>query len=101
MKISPDNSGDPLPKVNEFGDAPEVLERIVVSPALGVFVPSSDGPILKAGDPIEKGHRLGTVESLQIAVPVVSAFSGVFMDSLADAGQRVRKGQPIAWIRIA
>ena len=67
-------------------------ERMVVSPAAGVFTPSDD---LTMGTVIEPGHVLGLVGSEEVRSP----FGGSLMGWLAVEGERVATSQPIAWLR--
>ena len=67
-------------------------ERMVVSPAAGVFTPE---PGLVPGTPINAGHLLGHVADGEVR----SAFSGSLMGWLAVDGERVTTSQPIAWLR--
>jgi [acyl-carrier-protein] S-malonyltransferase len=69
-------------------------ERLVVSPAAGVFTPE---PGLDAGTLITAGHLLGHVGSDEVR----SAFHGSIMGWLAVEGERVATSQPIAWLRTA
>jgi [acyl-carrier-protein] S-malonyltransferase len=69
-------------------------ERLVVSPAAGVFTPEAD---LGPGTPIQPGHLLGLVGDQQVR----SAFGGSIMGWLAVDGERVATSQPIAWLRTA
>jgi len=67
-------------------------ERLIVSPAAGVFEPVpglGDGARITVGTVI--GH-LGDVE-------VRSAFDGVLQSFIAVSGERVTPRQPIAWLR--
>jgi [acyl-carrier-protein] S-malonyltransferase len=67
-------------------------ERLIVSPAAGVFEPVpglGDGARITVGTVI--GH-LGEVE-------VRSAFDGVLQSYIAVSGERVTPRQPIAWLR--
>ncbi len=69
-------------------------ERVVVSPASGVFHPSSDtGP----GRQLEPGDVLGSVGSEAVRSP----FAGVIMGMLTDEGERVSPQEPIAWLRVS
>jgi [acyl-carrier-protein] S-malonyltransferase len=68
------------------------IERLVVSPATGVF---TLGEGVEPGMIIEVGHVLGTVGSHD----VVSSFAGEVMGVLALEGERVGSRQPIAWLR--
>jgi [acyl-carrier-protein] S-malonyltransferase len=67
-------------------------ERLVVSPAAGIFVPSD----ATNGD-VEVGHLLGTIGDTEVRSP----FAGSLMGMLAVDGERVQVGQPIAWLRSA
>ncbi|MEZ5244057.1 MAG: ACP S-malonyltransferase [Acidimicrobiales bacterium] len=67
-------------------------ERLVVSPATGVFVL---GAGVEAGMSISVGDVIGTVGSHD----VISSFAGEVMGVLALEGERVGSRQPIAWLR--
>ena len=67
-------------------------ERLVVSPAAGVF---SHPGTLHEGAHIETGEVLGRVGSHDVRSP----FSGVLQSYLAMEGERVTIRQPIAWLR--
>lgn len=69
-------------------------ERLVVSPAAGVFEPADD---VAEGRHIERGHVLGHVAGQ----PVRSAFRGTVKGLLAVAGERLTHRQPVAWLRTA
>ncbi|HEX2383366.1 MAG TPA: ACP S-malonyltransferase [Acidimicrobiales bacterium] len=71
-----------------------MTERVVVSPAAGLFEPVAD---LDAGRPIEAGELLGTVGEAEVRSP----FSGRIEGVLAHLGERVMSRQPIAWLRTA
>jgi len=70
-----------------------VSERMVISPGPGVFEPAEDAP----GDnsAVEVGTLLGTVAGHEVRSP----FYGHLMGMLAQPGERVQTGQPIAWLR--
>ncbi len=81
------------------GEELRVPERIIVAPTLGVFrpaVPVGDG---NGGHVVSEGEVVGVVECGSRAVSVYSPFTGLLMGLLADAGERVREGQPVAWLR--
>jgi [acyl-carrier-protein] S-malonyltransferase len=71
-----------------------MTERVVVSPAAGLFEPVAD---LGAGRPIQAGDLLGTVGDAEVRSP----FSGRIEGVLAHLGERVMSRQPIAWLRTA
>ena len=79
--------------VGQQGEHLYVSERVVISPVLGVFEPSPDFD-LTAGTPIEVGTLLGTVAGHE----VLSPFAGRLEGALAQPGERVQAGQPIAWL---
>ena len=80
--------------VHHEGEHLFMTERVVVSPAAGLFEPVAD---LGAGRPIEAGDLLGTVGEAEDRTP----FSGRIEGVLAHLGERVMSRQPIAWLRTA
>lgn len=81
------------------GERIDVPERLVVSGVAGSFHPvdpvtvTAEGSIVAAGDPV------GRVEGPGTSVPILSPFDGFLMGHLARPGERVRPGQPVAWLR--
>jgi [acyl-carrier-protein] S-malonyltransferase len=69
-------------------------ERLVVSPAAGVF---SHGGTPNEGAIIATGEVLGRVGTHEVRSP----FAGVLQSYLAVEGERVTSRQPIAWLRTA
>jgi [acyl-carrier-protein] S-malonyltransferase len=68
-------------------------ERIVVSPAAGIFHPAEGvGP----GAALEPGQLLGQVGTDQVRSP----FAGTIVGMLCDEGERVGPSEPIAWLRV-
>ena len=85
------------------GEDLEVSERVILAPAVGVFQPvaGEDGNADGNGErSVTEGEVVGVVESRGQAIPVHSAFSGFLMGMLAHPGERVREGQPVAWLRV-
>jgi [acyl-carrier-protein] S-malonyltransferase len=86
-------------------------ERVVVSPAAGVFVPddglSAPGPgglaAPSAAAPgsgvveVVVGDLLGRVGGSEVRTP----FAGQVVGFLAHSGERVVAGQPLAWLRVS
>lgn len=68
------------------------VERLVVSPASGVFAPLTS---FQPGDRIAIGQTLGMIGD----TPVVSVFEGILQSFIAVDGERVTLRQPIAWLR--
>jgi biotin carboxyl carrier protein len=81
------------------GEALAILERVVVAPTLGVFRPAPPTTVTAEGEILAEGQELGHIEGPGLRVPVTTPFSGFLMGLLAQAGERVREGQPVAWIR--
>jgi biotin carboxyl carrier protein len=83
------------------GERMHVPERLVVAPSAGVFhrreheSPTAEGDLVAAGQPI------GVIEGPATSTPVRSPFAGFLMGMLAESGQRLRAGEPVAWLRIA
>jgi [acyl-carrier-protein] S-malonyltransferase len=68
-------------------------ERLVVSPAAGIFVPAD----VEEGEHIERGRVVGHVAGEAIRSP----FRGAVVGVLAVAGERLTRSQPVAWLRTA
>jgi [acyl-carrier-protein] S-malonyltransferase len=68
------------------------VERLVVSPAAGVFAPVAT---VTSGTVIEVGTVIGTVGEHEVRSP----FAGRVENFIAVEGERVTTHQPIAWLR--
>jgi [acyl-carrier-protein] S-malonyltransferase len=67
-------------------------ERLVVSPAAGLFIPIDN---LADGSELNVGDVLGHVGDAEVRSP----FAGVLQSYIAVDGERVTMRQPIAWLR--
>jgi [acyl-carrier-protein] S-malonyltransferase len=85
--------GGELDRRPREGDHFTTDERLVVTPAAGIFTPVTG---LEAGTAIERGHLLGHVAEQEVRSP----FAGVLQSFVALDGERVRRRQPIAWLRV-
>ncbi len=81
------------------GEALAVPERMIVAPTVGVFRPLA--AVAAEGDDVTEGQPIGVVEGRGTATPVRSPFAGQLAGMLAHSGQRLREGQPVAWLRVA
>ena len=81
------------------GEQLGVPERVILAPALGVFRPV-DGDSVPEGEVVEKGQVVGVIEVGGRRLPVRSAFTGLLVGMMAHPGERVREGQPVAWLRV-
>ena len=80
----------------EHGETIEVSERIIVSPAGGVYEPLTGTAELEEGDVIGHVSVAGDAR-----VPVRSPFRGQLVEMVAWHGERVLHRQRIAWLRVA
>jgi biotin carboxyl carrier protein len=83
------------------GEVLAVPERVIVAPAVGVFRALGAAGEPGDGDPIAPGQAIGVVEGPGASTPVRSPFGGFLVAMLARTGERVREGQPVAWLRLA
>jgi len=79
--------------VTPAGEALHVIERIIVAPSVGVFHRLDRSTVAR-------GDVIGTVRSLGTATVIESPFEGILVGFLALEGERVRPGQPVAWLRL-
>lgn len=85
-------SSAPVAPAQLEGEHLFAVERLVVSPAAGVFTPVSD---VRNGTVIEVGRVLGHVGDTEVRSP----FAGRVESYIAVDGERVTSRQPIAWLR--
>ncbi|HVF13923.1 MAG TPA: hypothetical protein VM942_04945 [Acidimicrobiales bacterium] len=97
------------------GELLMVPERVILAPAPGKFRPVEDAPVLVGSPAVGNGpddpgaggahvtceQVIGFVDGIGHSTPVRSPFHGRLMGLLASAGERVREGQPVAWLRMA
>ena len=81
------------------GEQLGVPERVILAPALGVFRPV-DGDPTPEGEVVEEGQIVGVIDVGGRQLPVRSAFTGLLVGMMAHPGERVREGQPVAWLRV-
>lgn len=86
--------GTPSPAAVLEGEHLFATERVVVSPAAGLFTPTVG---LTEGSLVEVGTVLGTVNGVEVRSP----FAGLLQSYLAVAGERITNRQPVAWLRTA
>ncbi len=82
------------------GEDLAVLERVVVAPSRGAFSPLAPEVVTAEGELVRAGQAIGTIVSSGATVDVLSPFTGFLMGMLADEGERVREGEPVAWLRV-
>jgi len=85
-------SSAPVAPAQHEGEHLFAVERLIVSPAAGVFTPVGD---VKPGTVIDVGRVLGHVGEVEVRSP----FAGRIENYIAVEGERVTSRQPIAWLR--
>jgi biotin carboxyl carrier protein len=82
------------------GEGLLVPERVIVAPSVGVFRPlvAHDAA---CGLTVDAGQAVGVIEGPGVSTPVRSPFRGVIVGLLAHDGERMRQGEPVAWLRVA
>jgi [acyl-carrier-protein] S-malonyltransferase len=86
------DAGTPSRAAQLEGEHLFAIERLVVSPAAGIFTPIGD---LGEGASIDVGTVLGHVGEHEVRSP----FAGVLQSYIAVDTERVTSRQPIAWLR--
>jgi biotin carboxyl carrier protein len=85
------------PPPDHHGEGLAVPERVIVAPTVGVFRPLAD----PENGVVAEGQSIGVVEGPGTSTPVRSPFAGQIQGMLASPGERIREGQPVAWLRVA
>jgi biotin carboxyl carrier protein len=80
----------------DHGEGLLVPERMIVAPTVGVFRPVE---LPEAGD-VAQGQTVGMVDGPGTSTPVASPFAGQLVGVLVHPGERLREGQPVAWLRV-
>lgn len=80
------------------GDGTRIDVRLVVAPTTGVFRQSSVETVTAEGEIVRPGDVLGHVDGPGHRRSVESFCSGFVVRILAEDGERVRAGQPLAWL---
>jgi biotin carboxyl carrier protein len=83
------------------GEGLTVPERVILAPASGRFRPVDGDHEATASPVVVQEQVIGFVEGIGDSTPVRSPFEGLLMGMLAHAGERVREGQPVAWLRLS
>jgi [acyl-carrier-protein] S-malonyltransferase len=90
------NGEAPTPLNVPAGEHLFSVERMVVSPAAGIFTPTDEWRGRTEGA-IDVGGLLGHIGDVEVR----SLFAGQVMGLIAVDGERVTTSQPIAWLRTA
>jgi biotin carboxyl carrier protein len=80
----------------DHGEGLLVPERMIVAPTVGLFRPVELGEDAA----VARGQTVGLVEGPGTCTPVASPFAGQLVAVLVRPGERLRAGQPVAWLRV-
>jgi biotin carboxyl carrier protein len=80
----------------DHGEGLLVPERMIVAPTVGTFCPVD----VPDGTNVHRGQTVGMLEGPGTSTPVSSPFAGRLVGMLVHPGERIREGQPIAWLRV-
>jgi biotin carboxyl carrier protein len=89
-----------LPAAELHAEDLHVPERLIASPAAGVFQSAPPEVVTGEGEIVQAGQVVGSIEGTGDSVPVTSPHTGFLMGLLAMPGERVRPSQPLAWVRV-
>ena len=90
--MTPAPSAAPSPSGENFN----VHERVIVAPSVGRFELTT---LAFRGAFIDEGQELGVIIGPSSRRSIKSSFAGQIMGVMASDGERVRHGQPVAWLR--
>jgi biotin carboxyl carrier protein len=81
------------------GERLSVPEKVIVAPCIGQFRAAAPVTVTAEGEVVAQGDVVGYIDGQGQVTPVRSAFAGWMMGLMAHDGERVREGQPVAWLR--
>jgi biotin carboxyl carrier protein len=78
------------------GETISIPERMIVAPSVGRFRLTC---VAYEGAFVDEGQEIGVIEGPSASQSVRSPFAGRLMGVLAHPGERLRAGEPVAWLR--
>lgn len=82
-------------------DDPDLVERLIVAPATGIFFPAFTDVSVEEPGMVAIGDEVGMLVQSGEKHPVTSPFTGALLAMLAQPGERVRMYQPVAWVSVS
>ena len=83
----------------ELAEYTDVAEKLILSPARGVVRVLDPAVVTAEGEIVEVGQTIAVIVNSGDEIEARSRFTGFLMEMLVTSGERVRPGQPIAWLR--
>lgn len=101
MRKNHDASARETHHVRWFAEDVSLQERLILAPRAGTFHPVN--PDVSRAEPIRVaiGDEVGVVIQLGEKHEIESSFTGMLLGLLVLPGERVRAGQPVAWLTTA
>lgn len=83
----------------ELAEYTEIAEKLILAPARGVVRVLDPKVVTTEGEIVEVGQAVAVIVNSGDEIEACSRFNGFLMEMLVQSGERVRPGQPIAWLR--
>lgn len=80
------------------GDDIHLPARLVLAPQAGSFRALPPATVTTEGEIVTVGQPVGLVDHTGGTEEILTRFTGFLMGILALPGERIRAGQPIAWL---
>ncbi|MEY2397879.1 MAG: hypothetical protein QOJ00_1053 [Actinomycetota bacterium] len=83
----------------QLAEYTDVAEKLILAPSRGVVRVLDPAVVTAEGEIVEVGQPIAIVTNSGDEIEARSRFSGFLMEMLVESGERVRAGQPLAWLR--
>jgi biotin carboxyl carrier protein len=83
----------------DFAEYSDVAEKLILAPSRGVVRLLDPAVVTAEGEIVEIGQSIAVISNSGDEIQARSNFNGFLMEMLVESGERVRPGQPIAWLR--
>jgi biotin carboxyl carrier protein len=99
IRVEPLMDAAPVDSQRYAGEVLTVPERVVIAPCIGHFRSAPPETVTAEGEVVATGQVVGYIDAQGRTIPVRSSFAGWMMGLMVREGDRVREGQPVAWLR--
>jgi biotin carboxyl carrier protein len=83
----------------DYAEYSDVAEKLILAPSRGVVRLLDPAVVTAEGEIVEIGQSIAVINNSGDEIQARSNFNGFLMEMLVESGERVRPGQPIAWLR--